>query len=70
MVCSGVTCESRPYSGLLISSDSWRSLMVSMVSRSCWAIWSCGLEYRSDTRVCTSSSVEIERSVYSRGLVS
>ena len=41
-----------------------------MVSRSCCAIWSWGLEYRSETRVWMSSSVEIVRSVYSRGLVS
>ncbi|SHY10909.1 Uncharacterised protein [Mycobacteroides abscessus subsp. abscessus] len=44
--------------------------MDSMVRRSCWAIWSCGLEYRSETRVLISSRVEMVRSVYSRGLVS
>ena len=36
MVWSGTTCASRPYSSLLISSLSWRSLIVSMVSRNCW----------------------------------
>jgi hypothetical protein len=29
------TLASRPYSGLLMSSLSWRSLMISMVRRSC-----------------------------------
>jgi len=38
-----------------------------MVRRICWVTWSCGLEYRSETRVCTSSSVEIDRSVNSAG---
>ena len=32
-----------------MSADSWCSLMVSMVSRSCSATWLCGLEYRSET---------------------
>lgn len=35
--------DNRPYSALLISSLSWRSLIASMVRRSCSAIWLCGV---------------------------
>ena len=69
IVWSAATWASKPYSGLLISSDSCCSLIVSIVSRNCWLTWSCGLEYRSDTRVWMSTIVERERRVISRGLV-
>ena len=62
----GTTWLINPYCGLLISSPSWRSLTFSTVRRSCSRIWSCGLRYRSDTRVWTSSTVVSAERVNSR----
>ena len=62
-----VVLASSPYSGLLISSLSWRSLIASMVRRSCSAIWLCGTEYRSDTRVWMSTTEFTALSRISRG---
>src|ERR1700691_2870988 len=49
--CAGATLFRSPYSALLRSSLSWRSLTFSIVSRSCSPIWLYGLLYKSETRV-------------------